>query len=318
MRVAVLGAGAIGSYVGAALARGGADVVLVARGAHLDALRRDGVRVLSPRGDFQVRTEATDDFAALGDADAVFLGLKAHSLPALAPRIAEHLRPGTPVIAAQNGVPFWFFRGDVPLGGTVLQSVDPGAAISAAIPDVIGTVVYCATEIVEPGVIRHVEGTRFPLAPVDGTSYGPVAALSDAFTAGGLKAPLDRRLREQIWLKLLGNVAFNPVSALTGATLRELGGTEEMRALLRAIMEETAAVGARLDLELPVSIDRRLEAGLEVGDHKTSMLQDREAGRPLEHMCMTGAVVELAAMLGVPVPHTAAVHACVSQLGGAS
>jgi 2-dehydropantoate 2-reductase len=174
--------------------------------------------------------------------------------------------------------------------------------------------VFCSTEIVEPGVIRHVEGTRFTLGEPDGSDSPRVRAISRAFADGGLRAPVDPRLRDQIWLKLVGNVAFNPITALTGATLGQLGTLPAMHDLLRAMFAESAAVANQLGVTFPVSLDRRLEAGIAVGDHKTSMLQDLEAGKRLEHECMTGAIVELAARLGVDVPHTSTVHACIQLL----
>jgi 2-dehydropantoate 2-reductase len=319
MRFAVVGAGAIGAYLGAALARGGSDVVLIARGAHLEAMRRHGVQVLSPRGDFEVHPEATDDIGAVAGADCVVLGVKAYSLPELVPRIVACVSPETSVLPAQNGVPWWFFQGfDGPFTGSVVEAVDPGGGIADAIPPerVVGCVPYPATEIVEPGVIRHMEGTRFALGTPGGDSdrVRPIAA---AFVAGGLKAPVEREIREQLWLKLIGNVAFNPTTALTGATLGRLGEIPEMVELLRAVMEEVAAVGAALGIDLPVSIERRLEAGLAVGDHRTSMLQDLEAGKPLELDCMTGAVIEIARKLDIPVPHTETVHACAKALTSA-
>jgi 2-dehydropantoate 2-reductase len=317
VRYAVLGAGAIGAYVGASLARGGADVTLIARGPQLQALRAAGVQVRSERGDFTAHPRATDDIDALRDADVVFVALKAYSLTALAPRLGAALRPGAATIWAQNGVPWWYFQSHPgPLADTVLESVDPGGVIARSIPrgSAIGTVVYCATELVEPGVIRHVEGTRFTLGEPDGSISERCTEISADFKAGGLKAPVEERLRDQIWLKLLGNVAFNPITALTGATLGELGDLPEMRDLLLALFAECAAVASRLDITLPVSLERRLEAGIAVGAHKTSMLQDLQAGKPLELDCMTGAVVELAARLGVPVPHTETVHACARLL----
>jgi 2-dehydropantoate 2-reductase len=320
MKFAVLGAGAIGAYVGAALTRGGADVTLIARGAHLAAMAEHGVRVQSPRGDFCARPEVTGDIAAVADADVVFVALKAYSLPAIAPRLGRLLAPGAAAIWAQNGIPWWYFQ-SLPqaadaAGLTGLESVDPGGVIAASIsPDHnIGCVVYCSTEIVEPGVIRHVEGTRFTIGEPDGSDSPRVRAISRAFAAGGLRAPVDPRLRDQIWLKLVGNVAFNPITALTGATLGQLGTLPAMHDLLRALFAESAAVAARLGVTFPVSLDRRLEAGIAVGDHKTSMLQDLEAGKRLELECMTGAIVELAARLGVDVPHTSTVHACVQLL----
>jgi 2-dehydropantoate 2-reductase len=317
MRFAVVGAGAIGAYVGAALARGGSDVTLIARGAHLKAIEEHGVQVLSPRGDFHAHPSATDDFGAVADADVAFIGLKAYSLPELAPRIGEALGPGTAVISAQNGIPWWYFQSDPgPLANTVLESVDPGGVIASSIqPErVVGCVVYCSTEIVEPGVIRHIEGTRFAIGEPNGANSERCRLISEAFSAGGLKCPVEERLRDHIWLKLIGNVAFNPVTALTRATLGQLGDLPEMVELLRAIFDECAAVAAALEVELPVSLERRLEAGIDVGDHKTSMLQDLEAGKPLELGCMSGAVVELADKLDIAVPHVRAVHACASLL----
>ena len=327
MRFAVLGAGAIGAYVGAALARGGADVTLIARGAHLAAMRSRGVRVLSPRGDFTAHPRATDELAAVADAEVVFVALKAYSLPDIAPRLGPLLAPGSAAIWAQNGIPWWYFQSlpDPParvglqgagLRGARLESVDPGGKIAASIrPEHnVGCVVYCSTEIIEPGVVRHIEGTRFSLGEPDGSVTQRCTAISKEFAAGGLKAPVDPRLRDQIWLKLVGNVAFNPITALTGATLGQLGTVPEMRDLLRAVFAECAEVADRLGIRFPVSLDRRLEAGLAIGDHKTSMLQDLQAGKRLELDCMTGAVAELAGRLGVDVPHVRAIHACAKLL----
>jgi 2-dehydropantoate 2-reductase len=318
MKFAVLGAGAIGAYVGAALSRGGTDVTLIARGAHLQAMADHGVRVLSPRGDFIAHPEVSGDIEAVRDADVVFVALKAYSLTEIAPRLGAMLAPGAAVIWAQNGLPWWYFQSlSAPAGLTGLQAVDPGGVIAASIPAEhnVGCVVFCSTEIVEPGVIRHVEGTRFTIGEPDGSDSQRCKLISAEFAAGGLRAPVEARLRDQIWLKLVGNVAFNPVTALTGATLGELGELPEMRELLRAVFAECAAVAGRLGITFPVSLDRRLEAGLAVGDHKTSMLQDLEAGKQLELECMTGAVIELAGQLNVDVPHTQAVHACAKLLG---
>jgi 2-dehydropantoate 2-reductase len=319
MRFAVLGAGAIGAYVGAALARGGADVTLIARGAHLAAMRENGVRVLSPRGDFTSRPPVTDDLGAVAGADVVFIALKAYSLPGMAPRLGELLAPGSAAIWAQNGIPWWYFQALPPTGdgfGAVLESVDPGGIITKSIAPQhnIGCVVFCSTEIIEPGVIRHIEGTRFTIGEPDGSLSQRCTDISAAFKAGGLRAPVEARLRDQIWLKLIGNVAFNPVTALTRATLGELGTAPEMVDLLKAVFVECAAVAERLGITFPVSLDRRLEAGIAVGDHKTSMLQDLEAGKQLELGCMTGAVAELAGRLGVAVPHVETIHACATLL----
>ncbi|HVB06797.1 MAG TPA: 2-dehydropantoate 2-reductase [Acidimicrobiales bacterium] len=317
MRVAVVGAGAIGAFVGASLARGGSEVTLIARGAHLRAMQDDGVRVVSDEGEFTAHPLATDDFAAIADADVAFVALKAHTLPALAPEIARHLRPGATTVWGQNGIPWWYFleeRGA--LEGTTLESVDPSGAIWGSIDhaSVVGCIVYCATEIVAPGVIRHVEGTRFTIGEPDGSRSPRCEELAAAFAAGGLRAPVEARLRDQIWLKLLGNASFNPITALTGSTLGELGELPEMLDLLRELFREIAAVASALGVTFPVSLDRRLRAGIAVGDHKTSMLQDLEAGKPLESDCMAGAVIELAQRLGIAVPRLQAVQALVTQL----
>jgi 2-dehydropantoate 2-reductase len=308
VRVVVLGAGAIGAYVGAALARGGTDVTLIARGAHGAAMAADGVRVLSPRGDFSAHPPVTSELSAVAGAEVVFVGLKAYSLPEIAPQLGPLLAPGAAVIWAQNGVPWWYQPG--------LESVDPGGVIAASIPDGhnVGCVVYCSTEIVSPGVIRHIEGTRFTIGEADGSSSPRCKEISAAFAAGGLKAPVESRLGDQIWLKLVGNVAFNSVTALTRATLGELGSEPSMVELLRSMLSECALVADRLGVRFPVSLERRLEAGLAVGDHKTSMLQDVEAGKRLEVGCLTGAVVELASRFGIEVPRVRAIHACVSLL----
>jgi 2-dehydropantoate 2-reductase len=315
VRITVLGSGAIGGYVGAALCRGGTDVTLIARGAHMRAMAEHGVQVISSRGNFTAHPAVTDDIGAVADADVVFVALKAYSLPEVAVRLGGLLAPDAAVIWAQNGIPWWYFQSD-PSGLGGLQSVDPGGIIAAAIKPQhnVGCVVYCSSEITEPGVIRHVEGTRFTLGEPDGSDSPRCSEISAAFTAGGLKAPVEPRLRDQIWLKLVGNVAFNPVTTLTGATLGELGTLPDIRNVLRAVIAECAAVADRLGIVFPISLDRRLEAGLAVGDHKTSMLQDLEAGKRLELDCMTGAIVELADRLDIEVPHTRTIHACAKLL----
>ena len=317
MRFAVVGAGAIGGYVGACLARGGSEVTLIARGAHLAAIRKHGIRVLSPDGDFQVTPEATDEIAAVAGADVVFLGLKAYSLPEVAGALHRALRPGVPVIAAQNGIPWWYFQGRPgPYRDAVIESVDPGGVVTRAIDpaSVVGCVVYCATEITEPGVIRHVERKRFSLGEPDETVSERCGEISRALRSGGLRAPVSASLRSQIWLKILGNASLNPVTALLGATLGQLGRSTAALRLVREMMGESAAVATALGIELPIAIDRRLEAAVEVGEHRTSMLQDRLAGKPLEIGCLTGAVLEIAARAGVDMPQTRAVHDLLTAL----
>lgn len=311
MRFAVLGAGAIGAYVGAALARGGSDVTLIARGEHLRAMQARGVTVESPRGDFNIELPATSDFEAMSEADVIFVGLKAGSLPEIAPQLADVLRPETLVIGAQNGIPWWYFqRHGGQLDGHRLQSVDPEGAISRAIAvdNVVGCVIYCSTELTAPGVVRHIEGTRFVIGTPGGNLAEQCREISAAFTAGGLKCPIAPTLREHIWLKLIGNAAFNPITTITRTTMGELARSSSATACARTVMEECAAVAAALGIEFPVSIDRRIEGALAVGDHRTSMLLDWEAGKPLELDCMTGAIIEIADLVSVPVPTVRTLH----------
>ena len=314
MRIAVLGAGAIGAYVGAALARGGADVHLVARGAQLDALRRDGVKVLSPRGDFAAKPPATDDPREIGQVDAVFLGLKAYSYATAGPLLEPLLGPDTMVVAAQNGVPWWYFHELAgPYRGRRIEAVDPDGAVSAVMaPErAVGCVVYCSTELDAPGVVRHVEGTRFSIGEPDGAISPRCEAFGDAMVAGGLKCPITTDIRAELWIKLMGNVALNPLSVLTGATLGELCTHPSTRELVRNMMEEALAVAAALGSHAEIEVERRLEGARKVGGHKTSMLQDYEAGKALELAAITTAVIELAALVGVPVPRLQAIDAAV-------
>jgi 2-dehydropantoate 2-reductase len=318
MKVAVLGAGAIGAYVGAALHRGGADVHLVARGAHLAALRRHGVRVLSPRGDFTARPHATDDPAEIGEVDYVFLGLKAHSYASSGSLLAPLLGADTAVIAAQNGIPWWYFHELTghPLEGRRVEAVDPGGAVSAVLATrrAIGCVVYCSTEIEEPGLIRHLEGTRFSIGEPDGTISARCKDFSEAMIAGGLKCPVEQNVRDDIWIKLMGNVAFNPLSALTRATMAEMCEHTGTRELVATMMAETLAIARAAGSDPQISIDKRIDGAQRVGHHKTSMLQDLEAGKALEIDAIIGAVVELAALTGVPAPTLGNVHAAIGLL----
>jgi len=319
MKVAVVGAGAIGAYVGAALSRGGADVHLIARGEHLAAMRRDGVTVLSPRGDFHAHPHATADPHEIGPVDIVFLGLKAYSYADAGHLMRSLLRPGTGVVAAQNGIPWWYFHGlPGPYEGRRVEAVDPGGAVSAVIPPAhaIGCVVYSSTEIESPGVIRHIEGTRFSIGEPDGTISQRCTVFSQAMIAGGLKCPVETDLRSDIWLKLMGNVAFNPISVLTGATMGEIAAHPGTRQLVLAMMHETAEIAASLGSPSNLSVERRFEGAAKVGDHKTSMLMDYEAGKPLETDALLKAPVELARLAGVSAPNLEMVDALIDLLTG--
>jgi len=314
VKVAVVGAGAIGAYVGAALCRGGADVHLIARGEHLAALERNGVTVLSPRGDFHARPHATADPAEVGPADIVFLGLKAYGYAGAGDLIGPLLKPGTGVVAAQNGIPWWYFHGlPGPFEGRRVEAVDPDGAVSAVIParHAIGCVVYASTEIASPGVIRHIEGTRFSIGEPDGAISQRCTAFSQAMVAGGLKCPVEADLRSDIWLKLMGNVAFNPVSVLTGATMGEIAAHPGTRDLVLGMMRETADIATALGSPPKFSVERRFEGAARVGDHKTSMLMDFEAGKPLETDVLLKAPIEMARLTGVPAPTLELVHALI-------
>ncbi|GAA3744116.1 2-dehydropantoate 2-reductase [Spinactinospora alkalitolerans] len=317
MRIAVLGAGAIGAYVGAALHRGGAEVHLVARGAQLEALRTGGVRVLSPRGDFTARPHATDDPREIGPVDYVFLGLKAQHYAACTPLLRPLLGPATAVIAAQNGIPWWYFHGvDGPYAGYRMTSVDPGGAVSRAIPveRAIGCVVYAATEIAAPGVIQHMEGTRFSIGEPDGSVSPRCLAFSEAMRAGGLKCPVEPDLREDIWVKLMGNITFNPLSALSRSTMAQICRNRSTRELVTTMMNETLDVAARLGVRPSISIERRLAGAERTGDHRTSTLHDVERGRPMELDVILTAVVELADLTGAAAPALRAVNAAACLL----
>jgi 2-dehydropantoate 2-reductase len=317
MRIAIVGAGAIGGYVGASLHRGGADVHLVARGANLAAIREHGVRVLSERGDFTAHAPATDDPAEIGPVDVVFLGLKAYQYATAGPLLAPLLHSTTAVVAAQNGLPWWYFHElDGPYAGRRIEAVDPGGATTAVIaPErAIGCVVYCATELEAPGVIRHIEGTRFSIGEPDGTISERCVQFSEAMVAGGLKCPVEPDIRNDIWVKLMGNVAFNPLSALTRATMVRIATYPPTRQVVAGIMAETLEIARAVGSEPTIEIERRLAGAERVGEHKTSTLMDLEAGKPLELGAIVDAVVELADLTGTPAPHLRSVAAATGLL----
>ncbi len=317
MKFLIAGAGAIGAYMGARMARAGLDVTLFARGPHLRAMQEHGVRVRSAEGDFEARPKLAATLDEVGPVDVVFLAVKAHSLPQLAPQLRPVLGPETTVVSTQNGIPWWFFQGLSGAGeGIRLERVDPGGIIAAAIEPrrVVGSIVYFSTEIIEPGVVLHTEGNRISLGEPDGTRSERCRQIAAALVASGLRCPVTTHIRNEIWVKILGNVAFNPISALTRATLAEMVRDTEVAALVRNVMTETEAVASKLGFQLPVSIDQRIAGAEKVGEHKTSMLQDLESGRPMELEAIVGAVVELGERLGVPMPHTATVYACTKLL----
>lgn len=311
MRFLIAGAGAIGGYIGAKLALAGEDVTLFARGAHLKAMQEHGVRVLSEEGNIQARPRVIGDLTQAGESDVIILGVKAHGLTGLAPSITPLIGANTTVLSTQNGIPWWYFE-DIHL-----ESVDPGRVISNAIPakSVVGSLVYFATDLAEPGVIRHIEGNRISLGEPDGTRSDRIKAIAEAFIKSGLRAPVTTRLRSEMFVKLLGNAAFNPISALTRATLVKMAQDPGVRALVAEIMTEVSAIATKLGITLPVTIDQRIAGAEAVGEHKTSMLQDLELGRPMELECIAGALVELGEKLEIPTPNLKAVYACTKLLG---
>lgn len=316
MKIAVYGAGAIGGLMGAHLARAGEGVTLIARGAHLAAMKEHGLTVRNAAGEFNVRPAATDDPRVAGIQDYIIIALKAQSVPAIADKLAPMIGPDTAVVMAVNGVPWWYFHGvEGPLRDRRLASVDPGDRQWDLIgPErVIGCVVYPAAEIVEPGVLKHVEGDRFTLGEPGGEKSSRVLALSRALINAGLKAPVRPDIRTEIWVKLWGNVAFNPLTALTGATLDVICADPGTRAVAKAMMLEAEAVANALGVKMPVEIERRIDGAAAIGAHKTSMLQDFERGRPIELDAIVGAVGELGRLVAVPTPSIDMIYALTKQ-----
>lgn len=318
MRVCIYGAGAIGGYLGVALAEAGCEVSLVARGPHLAAIRAHGLTLLKDGARRTVTLAASEDPADLGPQDHVIVALKAHSVPAVAQKMTALFHEETSVVTAVNGVPWWYFHG---LGGDLegkrLESVDPGGVQWDAFgPErAIGCVVYPACEIEEPGVITHQDGDRFTLGEPSGEKTERVQALSEAMRAGGLKAPVRPRIRDEIWVKLWGNLSFNPISALTGATLEQICGDPETRAVARAMMVEGQTVGEALGVKFAIDVDKRIAGAEAVGAHKTSMLQDLERGRAMEIDALVTSVQELGRLTGVPTPTIDAVLGLVKMRG---
>ena len=315
---AVIGAGAIGGYLAATLAKAGGDVTVVARGTHLAAMReRGGIRVIEPDGEIDVPLRAVGTIEELGPVEVAIVTLKAHQLVEFGPNLAPLAKAGTTVVGVLNGLPWWYFQHHGgPYEGLVLESVDPGGRLARLLPPdrVVGCVVYCSCAVAAPGVIRHLEARGFTLGQPDRGTSERTAAIAADFTAAGLKAPLDPELRLAIWIKLLGNASFNPISALTGQTLLELSEDELIVQLIKEMMHETVAIAKKLGITFPITIDQRVESARRVGNHKSSMLQDREAGKALELDALTGVIIELGERLGIPTPATRNVYALAKGL----
>jgi 2-dehydropantoate 2-reductase len=317
MKFLIAGAGAIGAYIGARMAQAGFDVTLFARGPHRGAMQEHGVRIKSSEGDFVARPTIASSLEEVGPVDVVFLGVKAHGLPQLAPHLGPVLGPDTTLVSTQNGIPWWYFQGfGGQWEGLRLERVDPGGVISSAIETkrVVGSIIYFATEIAAPGVIHHTEGNRITLGEPDGTRSDRIRVLAESLIASGFRCPISTRIRQEIWVKVLGNASFNPVSALTRATLVQIARDPGTSSVIRSIMQEVEAVSHKLGMELPVSIDQRIAGAEKVGKHKTSMLQDLEAGRPMELEALVGAVVELGERVGLAMTSTRTVYHCTKLL----
>lgn len=315
MKICIFGAGAIGGYLGVKLAQAGADVSLVARGPHLAAMQTNGLRLIEAGGETRVQVRASEDPAELGEQDYVIVTLKAHSVPGVVARMAPLIGERTTIVSGVNGVPWWYFhRIGGALEGRRLTSVDPGNVQWDGIgPDnVLGCVVYPAAEVVEPGVIRHVEGNRFSLGEPSGEKSDRAVALSKVLGAAGLKAPVRPKLRDEIWVKLWGNLSFNPISALTHATLDVLCTDPGTRDVARGMMVEAQEIAERLGVKFPIDVERRIDGGAAVGAHRTSMLQDLDAGRPMEIDALVRSVQELGRITGVETPVIDTVLALVS------
>ncbi len=320
MKIAIIGAGAIGGYVGTRLALSGQEVTFIARGANLAALKERGIRLRSAEGAEEVvdQVNATDDYGQAGPQDLVILAIKAHQVEAVAAEVPKLFHADTVVVPMQNGIPYWYFHEHAgALAGTRVRSVDPSGSIHEHIPceRVLGCVVYPAAELVAPAVIQHVEGNRFPVGELDGSSSERVKRVSEAFIAAKLQAPILDNIRAEIWLKLWGNLTFNPISALSRATLAGICQYPLSRALAADMMTEAQTVAGKLGITFRVPLEKRIAGAERVGHHKTSMLQDVEAARSLEVDALLGSVIELARLTETPTPHLDTVFALTKLLG---
>jgi 2-dehydropantoate 2-reductase len=316
MKICIYGAGAIGGFLGAELALAGADVTLIARGPHLAAMQANGLTLIRDGQRRTAKVRAYADPKDAGPQDYIFITLKAPSVPPIVPILQPLFGPNTSVVWGVNGVPWWYFYGlEGQWRDKRLESVDPGGVQWTGIgPDrIIGCIVYPAAEVIEPGVVQHVEGDRFSLGEPDGSKSERTTTLAHALVGAGLRAPVRPRIRDELWVKLWGNLSFNPISALTGATLEQMGTDPQTRAVVRAMMVEAQTIAEKLGVKFAIDVDKRIEGGVAVGAHKTSMLQDLERGRPMEIDALVGAVAEMGRLTGVPCPTVDTVLALVRQ-----
>ncbi len=319
MKICIVGAGAIGGYLGSKLAMAGEEVTLIARGAHLAAMQQNGLKLVMADGSEQVAKNvvATSDTREAGPQDVVIVALKAHSVPMIAPALPALYKDDTMVVTAQNGVPWWYFyKSGGEYEGQRIKAVDPEGVVeeNIGVERVIGCVVYPAAELDGPGVVRHIEGDRFPLGELDGAKTERVQMLAQTLNRAGLKAPVRPRIRTEIWVKLWGNLAFNPISALTRARLVDICQFPLTRELARHMMSEAQTIAEKLGIEFGISLEQRIAGAEKIGAHKTSMLQDIESGRPTEVDAIVGAVAELGRLTNTPTPYIDSVYASVKLL----
>jgi 2-dehydropantoate 2-reductase len=320
MKIAIVGAGAIGGYVGVKLALAGEDVTFIVRGANLEAIRKNGMKLVMEDGTEHVASnvKATNNYDEAGPQDMIVLALKAHQVEAVANDLPKLYGPNTVIVTMQNGIPYWYFQkhgGEYE--GSPVKSVDPTGIIAEKIPAerVIGCVVYPASELIAPGVVKHIEGDRFPVGELDGSTSERVTAVSEAMIKAGFKAPVLDNIRSEIWLKLWGNLTFNPISALSHSTLVDICQYPLTRDLAANMMSEAQDVATKLGITFRVTLEKRIAGAEKVGKHKTSMLQDIEAGRAPEIDALVGSVIELARLTNTPTPHIDTVYALVKLLG---
>ncbi len=318
MKICVVGAGAIGGLLAAKLQHAGEDVSVIARGAHLAAIKSNGLKLIEEDGNEIVApVKATDKIAEAGQQDLVILGMKAHQVEAVVVDLKQLYGPETMVLTAQNGIPWWyFFKVGGEYEGRQLKSVDPNGAIAANLPieRVIATIVYPAAEIIQPGVIKHIEGNRFSLAEIDNSETPRIKQVSETLKKAGFRSPVVSDIRAELWTKLWGNLSFNPISALTHATLEDLCRYQPTRDLVAEMMREAQTIGEALGIRFRIPIEKRIAGGEAVGKHKTSMLQDVEAGRALEADALIGSVIELGRITNIATPHLDTVYALVKLL----
>jgi len=319
MKICIVGAGAIGGLMGAKLALAGEEVTLIARGAHLEAMQKNGLKLIEEDGSEHVakNIRATSRIAEAGKQDVVILALKAHQVEPIAKEIPALFHDQTAVVTTQNGIPWWYFQkhgGE--FEGRRVETVDPQGHLMASIEveRILGCVVYPAAEIVSPGVIKLIEGNRFPVGELDGSESERVKNITATFTKAGFKSPVLKDIRSEIWLKLWGNLSFNPISALTHSTLVDICQFPLTRSLAADMMTEAQTIAHKLNIEFRVSLEKRIAGAEKVGKHKTSMLQDIEIGRAIEIDALVGAVIELGRLTSTPTPHIDAVYACVKLL----